>query len=1111
MTKAEWDEVRDWAVGHGYTDLSAGAGKAANHPVQMVSWWDVLKWCNARSEKEGLLQCYGVGDSPIRTGTTVPDVNWAAKGYRLPTEAEWEKAARGGLSGRRFPWGDTISHSQANYNSSSSYAYEASPTTGSHPSYFVGASPYTSPVGSFAANAYGLHDMAGNVWEWCWDWYGTYASGAQTDPKGTTSGTGRVVRGGNWYGNASDCRAADRDDNDPGNPPSFLGFRVVRSSVSSTIATTSDLSVDTRDPVAWTLFSAAEAGLAVADVGLVGLSPLDKLSVVGGMEAHDGAAALKFMAVDGAASYAERSIEGPALVSFWWRVSSEEVYDVFSYSVDGAVQESISGEGVWLKRSLSLAAGRHALRWTYLKDGGDKSFQDAGFLDELVVVEAYRNLEVSQGGAAVAGSASLDYGTVKQDDPAVAKVIVFKNTGTVVMPFTASLPADSGFVFANGQTTSTQSLPAGQETTFSLILQTSIAGQKTALLQIVAAGSRTEPPVITLSGFIQAPILRDLAVIQEGSAITGSATFDYGAVKQDDPAVTKVITLRNSGILSLPITASLPAGGGFVFGNGQTTWSESLGAGQEATLSLILQTDIAGPKTALLELVAEGSRTAPPTITLSGSILGRVLQVAGDSLIRGSFLNSGTAAAWETATTGLPGGTTGGAIKTGSTPDNGHSTIGARFDGPGLLRWQWKVSSQQNYDWLVCEVNGVEVAGISTKAAAWQSQVIQVPAEAEARWIYRKDAANQSGTDSGYLAEVRFDKFMAAPVSFQDWSASQGGTAPMDLTGPGKIQGVFAWLGGFDPVLGPGEGQYWPTVSGGFYRYRYAISKTAGGQVQPQASSDLSTWNSRGLSQTLLSENEATATVELAVPALGKIYTRLKADLPTYTPDTIKVAGGALPTDSWAGAQRVDAFYIGKYEVQWSEWQSVLTWALAHGYDMGSGLGRGATYPVTDVNWYDVLKWCNARSEQEGLAPVYTVGGAPYRTGDEVPDVQASANGYRLPSEKEWEFAARGGVSTRGYEFSGSNDVDAVAWYDGSSGTHVVGTKLANELGLCDMSGNVLEWCFDVYSGSDRVFRGGSWGSGNPVLCRPTYRIYYFAPGIRYECLGFRVVRSSVP
>jgi formylglycine-generating enzyme required for sulfatase activity len=281
--------------------------------------------------------------------------------------------------------------------------------------------------------------------------------------------------------------------------------------------------------------------------------------------------------------------------------------------------------------------------------------------------------------------------------------------------------------------------------------------------------------------------------------------------------------------------------------------------------------------------------------------------------------------------------------------------------------------------------------------------------------------------------------------------------------------------------------------------------------VQPEASSDLATWNSRGLSQTLLSETEATATVELAVPALGKIYTRLKADLPTYDTDMIKVAGGALPADSWAGAQSVDAFYIGKYEVQWGEWQSVRTWALAHGYAINPGLGRGTEYPVMDVNWYDVLKWCNARSEQEGLTPVYTVGGAPYRTGDAVPDVQSSATGYRLPSEKEWEFAARGGVSTHGYTYSGSKDIDAVAWYGSNAGgdTHAVGMKLANELGLFDLSGNVSEWCFDVYSGTARVLRGGSSGDGADG-CRAANRTYDY-PGFRWFLMGFRVVRSSVP
>jgi formylglycine-generating enzyme required for sulfatase activity len=236
VTKALWDEVVAWNGGNGYSYSNSILATASNHPALFADWYEMVKWCNARSEKQGLTPCYytDAGLSAIyKTGEVTPYVKWDANGYRLPTEAEWEKAARGGASGHRYPWTDTdtISFSQANYTGDS---LDCDPNSvlyydlscGNNPAFNNGAHP-TSPVGYFAPNGYGLYDVAGNTCNRCWDWYGAYSSGSQTDPQGPAIGTLRVMRGGSWYNYANVARCSNRYPYNPAWNFFDVGFRCV--------------------------------------------------------------------------------------------------------------------------------------------------------------------------------------------------------------------------------------------------------------------------------------------------------------------------------------------------------------------------------------------------------------------------------------------------------------------------------------------------------------------------------------------------------------------------------------------------------------------------------------------------------------------------------------------------------------------------------------------------------------------------------------------------------------------------------------------------------------------------------------------------------------------
>ncbi|WP_461257169.1 formylglycine-generating enzyme family protein, partial [Treponema sp. R80B11-R83G3] len=206
-------------------------GKGNNYPIYNVNWYDAIVFCNKLSVMEGLNPVYSIGGStdPANWGaipTTISNSTWDVavmdrnkNGYRLPTEAEWEYACRAGTI-TPFNTGDNITTDQANYNGNDPYNGNA-------------AGIYrekTTPVGSFAANAWGLYDMHGNVQEWCWDWYSSsyYSSSPTNDPSGASSGPLRVCRGGSWHDLGENLRSAFRWDDYPFDRNLITGFRLVR-------------------------------------------------------------------------------------------------------------------------------------------------------------------------------------------------------------------------------------------------------------------------------------------------------------------------------------------------------------------------------------------------------------------------------------------------------------------------------------------------------------------------------------------------------------------------------------------------------------------------------------------------------------------------------------------------------------------------------------------------------------------------------------------------------------------------------------------------------------------------------------------------------------------
>ena len=585
-------------------------------------------------------------------------------------------------------------------------------------------------------------------------------------------------------------------------------------------------------------------------------------------QACSGISSAKAQTGDGAETYREYTVTGPLVVDFWWRVSSEQGFDFFSYSVNGELQERISGDVDWNYRTLTFGNGEHTIRWTYAKDESGAVGQDAGWIDGFAVYPATAELEVADGTDVLAGEATVDFGSGGGAD--LFKSLSFSNKGYVPLAVTLSLPEDAPFAFRDtGDKTYDLYLGRGEEVPVELVMDTSTIGLKTAVLAIEAPESTAPAPVLTLIGTAlggEIIVYGTAGLIGHGQA----SEVDFGLA----PSEVEFTIANEGNAADLDIT-NVEVSGNFAITKSP---SASVAPGSSTTFKVASLDTAPGVQSGVVTIECNDLDTPVFTFPVrSKALLGTGNPTPGGTGTSGT----GGAAGWDFGSTPLPDGSTGQALKTGVTPDGGASVVQGVFDGPGMLTWKWKVATQQGFDWLTCEVDGVEVAGISTKHEKWQGQAIRVPAGSTVRWIYRKDVAGTVGADAGYLIGLDFEKFDGVPAGYEQWADDHGAPALEAKDPKSGLPYVFGWLGGWGPGTGPNTNHYRAVREGGVFKYRFPVSKTSTGGARVEFTTDLrfpiptSSWSVRGLEQTVLSGDGDHAVMEVTAPSHTKGFFRL--------------------------------------------------------------------------------------------------------------------------------------------------------------------------------------------------------------------------------------------
>ena len=457
---------------------------------------------------------------------------------------------------------------------------------------------------------------------------------------------------------------------------------------------------------------------------------------------------------------------------------------------------------------------------------------------------------------------------------------------------------------------------------------------------------------------------------------------------------------------------------------------------------------------------------------------------------------------------------------TGNSPSDGEEII----ESLPLLNWDDVMEAASYRVRMAATEAGLSAAATVDAGASSDYQYTTFLSHGDVIW-WQVAAVNEAGAVSPWSSAVSFSVNLA--MSYSSFTPPDGGNTI-------NIQPLLNW----DDLTGAES-----------YTLRFSTS-----------SNNLS--SSPVITELLLSEYQFSTDIAIGTTIYWQVLPILSdgrifawSEISQFTVkeeivDSVFVEGGSFLMGSSTGARddekpshsiNITDFYISKFEITWSKWTEIYNWAVLNDYQfLNTGIAGNSgideddneNEPVTEISWYDAVIWCNAASEYDGLNPVYSLDGVVLNDGtyidwnDDSILCDWTLDGWRLPTEAEWEYAARGGnTDTNSGDYAGDSNIDNVAWNPTNSGsdTHPVGLKAPNELGLFDMSGNAWEMCWDWYdsdyydgsptidptgpvNGTDKVRRGGCW-EYTEYSCT-VYTRDQLPPHFAHNYNGFRLSRS---